>query len=40
MDDKIILKKYSNNLKKPFHLKTNVFMLYAPRNIKIDPTEL
>ena len=40
MDDKIILKKDSKTLKKPFHLKRNVFMLYAPINIKIEPTEL
>ena len=40
MDDKVILKKDSKNLKKPFHLKRKVFMLYAPRNITTEPTEL
>lgn len=39
MADKIILKKDSKTSKKLFHLKRNVFMLYAPRNIKIEPTE-
>ena len=39
MDGKIILKRESGNLKKPFHLKNNVFLLYAPRNIKLEPTE-
>ena len=39
MDDKVILKKDSKSLKKPFHLKRNVFILYAPRNITIEPTE-
>ena len=39
MDDKVIPKKDSKNLKKPFHLKRNVFMLYASRNIAIEPTE-
>ena len=39
MDDKVIPKKDSKNLKKPFPLKRNVFMLYAPRNIAIEPTE-
>ena len=33
MEDNIILKKDSKNLKR------NFFMLYAPRNIKIEPTE-
>ena len=39
MDDRVILKKDSKNLNKPFHLKRNVFLLNAPRNIKIEPTE-
>ena len=39
MDEKIILKRDSTNLKKPYHLKNNVFLLYAPRNIKVKPTE-
>lgn len=39
MADKIILKKDSKTSKKLFHLKRNVFMLYAPRNIKIESTE-
>lgn len=33
MEDNIILKKDSKNLNR------NFFMLYAPRNIKIEPTE-
>ena len=39
MDDKVILKKDSKNLKKPFYLKRNIFMLYTLRNITIEPTE-
>ena len=39
MNGKIILKGESANLKKPFHLKNNVFLLYAPRNTKLEPTE-
>ena len=39
MDEKIILKRNSANLKKPFPLKDNIFLLYAPRNIKIEPME-
>ena len=39
MDEKIILKRDSANLKKPFHLKDNIFLLYAARNIKIKPME-
>ena len=39
MDEKIIFKKDSKDIKKPYHLKNNVFLLYAPRNIKVEPTE-
>ena len=39
MDEKIILKRDSANLKKPFYLKDNIFLLDAPRNIKIEPME-
>ena len=39
MDEKIILNRDSTNLKKPYHFKNNVFLLYAPRNIKVEPTE-
>ena len=40
MDEKIIFKKDSSNIKKPYHLKNNVFLLYPPRNVKIEPAEL
>ena len=39
MNEKIILNFDSTNLKKPYHLKNNGFFLYAPRNIKVEPTE-
>ena len=39
MDEKIIFKRDSSNIKKPYHLKNNVFLLYAPRNVKIEPAE-
>ena len=37
MDEKVILKRDIANLKRPFYLKDNIFLLYAPRNIKIEP---
>ena len=37
MDEKIILKRDSANVKKPFHVKNNIFLLYAPRNINTEP---
>ena len=33
----IILKQSQANVKKPEHLKKNVFILYSPRTIKIEP---
>ena len=39
MDAKIILKRDSADVKKPLHLKSNVFLLYAPRKIKIEPMD-
>ena len=32
MNDKIILKRDNANLKKPFHLKNNIFLIYSPKN--------
>ena len=37
MDEKIILKRDSANVKKPFHVKNNIFLLYAPRNVNTEP---
>ena len=39
MDEKIISKRDSANHVKPFHLRDNVFLLYGPRNIKIESME-
>ena len=39
MDEKIIFNRDSKDIKKPYHLKNNVFLLHAPRNIKVEPTE-
>ena len=39
MDEKIIFKRDGSNMKKPYHLKDNVFLIYALRNIKVEPTE-
>ena len=33
----IILKRSQANVKKPKHLKENVFILYSPRTVKIEP---
>ena len=33
----IILKRSQANVKKPKHLKKNVFILYSPRTVKIEP---
>ena len=37
MDEKIILKRDSADVKKPFHVKNNIFLLYAPRNVNTEP---
>lgn len=39
MDAKIILKRDNADVKKHLHLKSNVFLLYAPRKIKIEPMD-
>ena len=39
MDAKIILKRDNADVKKPLHLKSNVFLLYAPRKIKTEPMD-
>ena len=39
MDEKIIFKKDGSNIKKPYHLKNNVFLIYARRNTKVEPTK-
>ena len=39
MDEKIIFKRDSSNIKKPYHLKNNVFLLHAPRNVKVELAE-
>ena len=39
MDEKIIFKRDDSNIKKPYHLKNNFFLLYAPRNVLIKPAE-
>ena len=33
----IILKRAQANVKKPRHLQKNVFILYSPRTVKIEP---
>ena len=33
----IILKRFQANVKKPKHLKKNIFILYSPRTPKIEP---
>ena len=33
----IIFEKSSSNFKKPMHLKKNIFILYYPRAVKIEP---
>ena len=39
MKSKTIFKKDNKNVKKPKHLKILVFLLYAPKNIKIGPMQ-
>ena len=38
MDEKIIFERDSANVKNPCHLNKDVFSIYAPRNLKIEPT--
>ena len=38
MDEKITFKKDKKEVKNPRHLQRNVFMLYSPRQFKIQPT--
>lgn len=38
MKDNIVLRTDNKNVKKPYPLKSNIFLLYTPRNI-IDPME-
>ena len=33
----IIVKRSLANVKKPNHLKKNIFILYSPRTVKIEP---
>lgn len=39
MKENIAFRRDNKNVKKPYHLKNNIFLLYVPRNIKIDTTE-
>ena len=39
MRKKIIFKRDRKCIKRPFHLKVGVFMIYGPRYIKIEPME-
>lgn len=39
MKENIVFSRDSKNVKKPYHLKNNILLLYAQRNIKIDPME-
>ena len=34
----IILKRSQVNVEKPKHLKKNIFVLYSPRRVKMEPT--
>ena len=38
MDEKITFEKDNKGVKNPRHLQRNVFMLYSPRQFKIEPT--
>ena len=38
MDEKITFKKDNKGVKNPRHLQRKVFMLYSPRQFKIEPT--
>ena len=37
MDDKIIFEKDSASIKNPKHLKRNVFIIFSPRTVMIEP---
>ena len=37
MEDKIIFEKDSASVKNPKHLKRNVFIIFLPRTVKIEP---
>ena len=37
MEDKIILEKDSASIKNPEHLKRNVFIIFSPRTVKVEP---
>ena len=37
MDQKVLFEKNSSSVKSPQHLENNVFVVYAPRSIKIEP---
>lgn len=37
MDEKIIFEKDNSSVKNPGHLQKNVFILYSPRAVKIEP---
>ena len=37
MDEKITFEKDNKGVKNPRHLQRNVFMLYSPRQFKIEP---
>ena len=37
MHDKVMFEKDSKRIKNPSHLQRNVFLLYSPRKIKIEP---
>ena len=39
MKENIVFSRDSKNVKKSYHLKNNILLLYAQRNIKIDPME-
>ena len=39
MKENIVFSRDSKNVKKPYHLKNNILLLYAQRNIKIDSME-
>ena len=39
MKESIVFRRDSKNVNKPFHLKDYVFLLFAPRNVKISPIQ-
>ena len=39
MKPTIIFKRDSKNVKEPFYLKSGVFLIYAPRKLKINPMQ-